>query len=153
MKRCEHFQIAEGILRHLHNLIFEERGGFCLRKPSRSHWILSVLKISAGPFNKQLTMSILPSILDIVTRPSYVSTGCRRWPLLVESVCVTVRCPSVCRFVSPSSFSANPSHCSLSFSPSGPTTWFPRLLLLLLTYLFLLFSFSVLKLLIVVSVR
>ena len=29
------------------------------------------------------------------------------------------------------SFSANPSHCSLSFSSSGLTTRFPRLLLLL----------------------
>ena len=38
------------------------------------------------------------------------------------------------------SFSANPSHCSLSFSTSELTTWFLRLLLLLLTYLVLLFS-------------
>ena len=37
------------------------------------------------------------------------------------------------------SFSANPSHCSPSFSTSGLTTWFPRLLLLLLAYLLLLF--------------
>jgi len=42
--------------------------------------------------------------------------------------------------------SANPSHCSLSSSSSsGLTTRFPRLLLLLLAYLFLLFSFSVLQ--------
>ena len=51
------------------------------------------------------------------------------------------------------SFSANPSHFSLSFSPSELTTRFPRLLLLLLTYLLLLFSFSVLQFLVVVSVR
>jgi len=50
------------------------------------------------------------------------------------------------------SFSANPSHCSLS-SSSQLTTRFPRLLLLLVTYLFLLFSFSVLQFLVVVSVR
>jgi len=51
------------------------------------------------------------------------------------------------------SFSANLSHCSLSFSSSELTTWFPRLLLLLLIYLRLLFSFSVLQFLVVVSVR
>ena len=37
------------------------------------------------------------------------------------------------------SFSANPSHCSLSFSFPGLTTRFPGLLLLLLACLFLLF--------------
>jgi len=47
------------------------------------------------------------------------------------------------------SFSANPSHCSLSFSSSGLTTWFQRLLLLLLAYPF--FTFSVLQFLVVVS--
>jgi len=40
-----------------------------------------------------------------------------------------------------SSFSANPPHSSLSFSSSGLTTWFHRLLLLLLAYLFLLIVF------------
>ena len=50
-------------------------------------------------------------------------------------------------------FCKNPFHCSLSFSSSELTTWFPRLLLLLLTYLLLLFSFSVLPFLVVVSVR
>ena len=41
-------------------------------------------------------------------------------------------------------FSANPSHCSLSFSSSGLTTWFPRLLLLLLRIfvVFLFYTFS-----------
>jgi len=51
------------------------------------------------------------------------------------------------------SFSANPSNRSLSFSSSELTTRFPRLLLLLLTYLLVLFSFSVLQFLVVVSVR
>ena len=51
------------------------------------------------------------------------------------------------------SFSANPSHCSLSFSSSELTTRFPRLLLLLLTYLLSLFSFFILQFLVVVSVR
>jgi len=52
------------------------------------------------------------------------------------------------------SFSAKPSHCSLSFSSSGLTTWFPRLLLLLLSIsVFLLFSLSVLHFIVVVSVR
>jgi len=40
-----------------------------------------------------------------------------------------------------------------TFSSSERTTWFPRLLLLLLTYLLLLFSVSVLQFLVVVSVR
>ena len=48
---------------------------------------------------------------------------------------------------------ARPFHCSLSFSSSGLTTWFPRLLLLLLAYPFSLFIFSVLQFLVVVSVR
>jgi len=48
---------------------------------------------------------------------------------------------------------ANPSHSSLSFSSSELTTWFPRLLLLLLKYLLLRFSFSVSQFLVVVSVR
>ena len=57
-------------------------------------------------------------------------------------------------FPSLTSFSAHPSHCSLSFSSSGLTTWFPRLLLLLLRIsVFIFFSFSVFTLLVVVSVR
>ena len=47
-------------------------------------------------------------------------------------------------------FSANPSHCSLSFSSSGLTTRFPRLLLLLLSIS--VFTFSFLHFLVVVSV-
>jgi len=51
-------------------------------------------------------------------------------------------------------FSVNHSHCSLSFSSSGLTTWFPRLLLLLLSiFRLLLFSFSVFTPLAVFSVR
>jgi len=50
-------------------------------------------------------------------------------------------------------FSSNPSHCSLSFSSLGLATWFPKLLLLLLACPFLLFSFSVLHFVVVVSVR
>ena len=50
-------------------------------------------------------------------------------------------------------FSTNPSHRSLSLSSSGLTTRFPRLLLSLLAHLFVLFSFSVLQFLVVVSVR
>ena len=46
------------------------------------------------------------------------------------------------------SFSANPSHCSLSFSSSGLTTWFPRLLVLLVAYPFLLFLFYTFQLLV-----
>ena len=49
------------------------------------------------------------------------------------------------------SFSANPSHCSLSFSSSGQTTWIPESYFF--AYPFLLFSFSVLHFLVVVSVR
>ena len=63
------------------------------------------------------------------------------------------RIPAVHSFPSPThsfipslkpSFSANPSLCSLSFSSSGLTTWFPRLLLLLLSisvFTFLVFLF------------
>jgi len=49
-------------------------------------------------------------------------------------------------------FSANPSHCSLSFYSSGLTD-FPHCLLLLLSISVLLYSFSVLHFLVVVSVR
>jgi len=42
---------------------------------------------------------------------------------------------------------------AFSFSSAELTTWFPRLLLLFLTYLLLLFSFSVLQFLVVVYVR
>jgi len=51
------------------------------------------------------------------------------------------------------SFSASPSHFSLSFSSSGLSTWFPRLYCYFWAYPFLLFSFSVSHFLVVGSVR
>jgi len=58
-------------------------------------------------------------------------------PLTVILIIISISSPTL-SFIPDlkRSFSANPSHCSLSFSSLGLTTWFPRLLLLLLTYLF-----------------
>ena len=74
-----------------------------------------------------------------------------------NAMCRSKSCPLLHNSVGTSCtkpFSANPSHCSISsFFFSERTTWFPRLSLLLLTCLLLLFSFSVLQFLVVVSVR
>jgi len=65
-------------------------------------------------------------------------------PLTVILIIISITSPTL-SFIPDSkpSFFANPSHCSLSFFSSGLITWFPRPLLLLLAYPFLLFSFSV----------
>jgi len=66
--------------------------------------------------------------------------------------CVCAR-HTICILGLKPSFSANPSHRSLSFFFRTDYMDFPDCLLLLLAYLFLLFSFSVLHFLVVVRFR
>ena len=64
--------------------------------------------------------------------------------LLLTVVLIIISFPSLTHSFIPGlqpSFSAHPSHCSLSFFSSGLITWFPRLLLLLLSISVLLLTF------------
>jgi len=85
----------------------------------------------------------LPHVLELLVS----LTNCRPIAFLLQVVGL--------HFVMPLKppFSANPSHRSLSFSSSGLTTWFPRLLLLLLSISVFTFSLFCFTLLVVGSVR
>ena len=79
----------------------------------------------------------------VSTSSSYMLQYCTFMPLTVVLIILSFPSPTL-SFIPDlkPSFSANPSHCSLSFSSSGLTTWFPRLLLLLLSFFFLVFCFT-----------